>query len=268
QLLRELVRPLVDDVIKSGDAEQWFFIRYGDPFWHIRLRFRGSPERLHGRLLPTFNAAVETFVSAGKVWRVQLDTYEREVERYGGAEGILRAERIFHADSEAVLSVVGGSAGNEGLEARRLIALRGIDRLLDDFGLDLALKLRVAESLCDEFGGRLSADRSFNRRLGTAYRNRRGTIEGVLDGASDARPEFAREFAALERRSRQTSSAIAELKNLAGAGRLSVPLRRLVSGLVHMHANRILRPAQRNEESLLYHLLARFYRSRAARGRT
>lgn len=268
QLLREFVRPLVNDVLKTGDAEQWFFIRYGDPFWHLRLRFRGSPERLHGGLLPTFNAAADAFMSAGKVWRVQLDTYEREVERYGGAEGIVPAERIFHADSEAVLTVVGGSAGNEGLEARRLIALRGVDRLLDDFALDLPHKLRAAQALCDEFGGRLSADRDFNNRVGAAYRNRREAVEGVVGGTGDMRAAFAREFAALERRSQQMSSAIAELKTLAEAGRLSSPLPRLISSLVHMHANRILRPAQRNEEALLYQLLVRFYRSQLARGRT
>ena len=42
----------------------------------------------------------------GQLWRLQLDTYEREVERYGGPEGMVLAERLFQADSEAVLEIV------------------------------------------------------------------------------------------------------------------------------------------------------------------
>lgn len=265
QLLREFVRPFVDGVLRAGDADRWFFLRYGDPFWHIRLRFHGSPERLHGSLLPSFNAAVDAFVSAGKVWRVQIDTYEREIERYGGAQGICLAEKIFHPDSEAALTIVEGSPGNEGLVARRLIALRSIDRLLGDFALDLPLKRRMMESLQEEFGGPLPSNRGLGGGSGTVYRN---AAEGVLDGTREMRAAFAREFAALERRSQQTASEAAELKACAEAGQLSVPLPKLISSLVHVHTNRLLRPTQRGEELLLYRLLARYYSSRAARGRT
>jgi thiopeptide-type bacteriocin biosynthesis protein len=44
-------------------------------------------------------------VRSGLLSRFQLDTYEREVERYGGAAGITPAEKLFHADSEAALAV-------------------------------------------------------------------------------------------------------------------------------------------------------------------
>ena len=121
---------------------------------------------------------------------------------------------------------------------------------------------------CATNSGAVFQPTGFQQSFGNRLPKQREAVEGVVSGTSDMRAAFAREFAALERRSQQMSSAIAELKTFAEAGRLSSPLPKLISSFVHMHANRILRPAQRNEESLLYHLLVRFYRSQVARGRT
>lgn len=264
QLLRELVHPVIKEARELGSCNQWFFIRYGDPFWHLRLRFQGSPDRLQTTLLPLISAAVEPFVAAGKVWRLQIDTYEREVERYGGTEGILLAENLFHADSEAVLTIIAGLSGNEGLEARRLLALRSVDRLLDDFGVELRDKVRLMEKLCDGFGGPL-ADRGSDNHFATTYRKMRADIERIIDGGHQMQAAFGREVAALDRRSQELEPMRAKLKSYAEERQLSVSLRELISHFIHMHLNRMLRPAQRQEELLLYHLLARFYRSRSAR---
>lgn len=268
QLLRELVQPVINEALGLGSCNQWFFIRYGDPFWHIRLRLHGSPEKIHTTLLPLVGAAVEPFVSAGKVWRLQIDTYEREVERYGGSKGIVLAEKMFHADSEAVLTIIAGLSGNEGLEARRLLAVRSIDRLLHDFGLALPARTRLMDTLCERFAGRLASDRQSERRLASRYRNMRADIERIIDGKFDIHAPFGRECAALDRRSQEIEPTIAKLKTCAEENRLSVSLTGLISDFIHMHLNRMLRPAQPNEELLLYNLLARFYRSRTARAQT
>ncbi|HEY9501054.1 MAG TPA: thiopeptide-type bacteriocin biosynthesis protein, partial [Pyrinomonadaceae bacterium] len=206
--------------------------------------------------------AIEAFIAAGKVWRVQIDTYEREVERYGGAEGIVLAEQIFHADSEAALKIIERWSGNEGLEARRLLTLRSIDQMLDDFGLELRDRSRLLEILLDKFAG----DRVSKSRFATTYRNMRQAIERILEGTRDTQAMFDREFAILDQRSQQIEPAIVKLKTYAETGQLSVSLTELISNLIHVHTNRILRPAQPSEEVLLYDLLARFYRSRIARG--
>src|SRR5262249_39737372 len=103
QVLRDVVRPVTAAALDSGAADRWFFVRYGDPDWHLRLRVHGRPTRLHGEVLPALQATAAPLLEDGRLWRVQLDTYEREVERYGGPGGVVLAERLFHADSEAVL---------------------------------------------------------------------------------------------------------------------------------------------------------------------
>ncbi|KFA93239.1 lantibiotic dehydratase, partial [Archangium violaceum] len=41
RVLCEAVAPLMREALASGDADHGFFIRYGDPDWHVRLRLHG-----------------------------------------------------------------------------------------------------------------------------------------------------------------------------------------------------------------------------------
>src|SRR6185503_12472324 len=97
------LRPVVDQALASGAADAWFFLRYGDPDWHVRLRFHGAPARLVAEVLPSLHEAMAPLLADGRAWKVVLDTYEREVERYGGGVGVALAERLFDADSRAAL---------------------------------------------------------------------------------------------------------------------------------------------------------------------
>ena len=116
ELLLTAVGPVAQAALASGACDGWFFIRYADPHLHVRARWHGEPARLREEVLPALERLVSPWLEDGRVWRLQLDTYEREVERYGGNAGVLLAERLFAADSAAVLellpSLVEDAAGN------------------------------------------------------------------------------------------------------------------------------------------------------------
>ncbi|WP_433237906.1 lantibiotic dehydratase [Streptosporangium sp. CA-135522] len=118
-------------------ADRWFFVRYLDPAPHLRLRLRGSPALLWGELLPRFRAAADGWLDRHLVDRVALDTYDPEWERYGGREAMECAERLFHADSEAVTA---------------LLALERSRRTREDL---VTLGAVVLASLADAFGREL-----------------------------------------------------------------------------------------------------------------
>jgi hypothetical protein len=42
QVLRRIASVLTWALTAGGD-DQWFFLRYGDPDWHLRLRIHGAP---------------------------------------------------------------------------------------------------------------------------------------------------------------------------------------------------------------------------------
>jgi lantibiotic biosynthesis protein len=251
--------------LAAGGADQWFFIRYGDPDWHLRLRIHGSPDRLLHETLPLLHRVTAPMLETGQLWRVQLDSYEREVERYGGDTGICLAERVFHADSETVLDVVRQLPGDAGAELRWRVALRGIDLLFDDLGLTLDQKRAISRRARRGYGSEFGANGDFSREVSRRYRQERASVEALLDPHRDPPPELAASLRALHQRSTALAPVTQELRALADAGRLSVDLPELAMSLAHMHVNRMLRSAQRAQELVLYELLDRAYSSQAAR---
>jgi thiopeptide-type bacteriocin biosynthesis protein len=256
---------VVDSALTSGSADGWFFIRYGDPDRHLRVRLHGQPERLHAEVLPQLEAAVTTGVDAGQVWRVQLDTYEREIERYGGDRGIELAEEVFHADSDAVLDILRSLSGEDGLDLRWRLALPGIDLLLEALGLGLEEKRSVVRAAREGYGREFRVDGAFRGAVGQRYRTERARVESLLDPHREATTQLAPGLAALRRRSLRLAPVAAELRELAQTGRLPVTLADLATSYVHMHVIRLLRSAPRAHELVLYELLDRFYASQAGR---
>jgi thiopeptide-type bacteriocin biosynthesis protein len=215
--------------------------------------------------LPALLAGAAPHLDDGRLWRVQLDTYEPEVERYGGAEGVVLAERIFHADSEAVLAIVELLTGDAGTDARWRLTLRGIAMLLADLGLSPDAQHAVLKRAGDSFAGEFRIDANLKRQLGAKFRQERSKLEALLDANRDAESPLAPGFAALRRRSALLAPVVADLRACARAGRLALPVESLAGSYIHMHANRLLRSAHRAQELVLYNFLHRLYESRARR---
>ena len=252
----------------GGAVDRWFFVRYADPHGHLRLRLHGAPERLHAEVLAGLRAAATHASLAGQVWRVQLDTYEQEVERYGGADGVRLAERIFHADSEAALELV-RIAVDHGADARWRLTLLGLEALLVDLGLDLAQRGRAADALRHSYRREFRADRALLEGLEAGFRRERSGLEAasaLLAGAAPA-PDgwLGRGLQALRRRSGRLAAVIQELRQALEAGRLSCGAEALASSVLHMHANRMLASEVRRQELVLYDYLGRLLRSRLRR---
>jgi lantibiotic biosynthesis protein len=263
QILTEAIAPLV------GEMPAWFFLRYSDPHWHVRFRVRGEPAWLYGEVMPRLAAATRAMLDDGRMWRLQLDTYEREIERYGGPVGIELAERLFGADSACVVDILGMLAGDAGADARWRLTLRGIDQLLDDLGFDLAERLAIMRRARDAFAREHRVDSSigFQRGLGDKYRRERVALEALLDRARDADSELSPGLERIAARSTANAPIAAELRAAEQRGALTIPLSELAPSYIHMHVNRLIRSAQRAHELVLYDLLARLYESRVARSR-
>ena len=236
RVLRDVIAPMV----RRG--EEWFFLRYADPDPHLRVRWcdRGA-----GEVIDDLRSRL---ADAGEpCWRVVFDTYEREVERYGGARGIELAEQVFAADSEAVLALLADELDDD---RRTLLALRGIDALLDDLGLAPPDKLVLATAARDAYASELGLVTWHHKRLGELYRARKDAVEAAL--AEDV-PAFAA-------RSAYIGPLVGELRACER------PIEELARSFVHVHVNRMLATAPRAQELVLYDLLRRTYAARAARG--
>ncbi len=269
-VLRQVVAPAVERSRRLRAVDEWFFVRYADPDWHVRLRMRGDPERLRAEVMPILFDQIQPLLAAGVLWRIQLDTYERELERYGGPAGTALSERIFHADSAAVMRVIQLVEGDLTADDRWRLALIGMDRLFTDLGLDVGDRLAVVRAARDAFASELRIDARLRRQLDDRFRRERVGLEQLMidPTAADAPPLVAAAARFFEPRSRVVRSVAAELASLADAGELRVGWRELAGSHVHMHANRILGCSVRAQEFVLYDLLSRLYWAWIGRSRT
>jgi thiopeptide-type bacteriocin biosynthesis protein len=84
-------------------AQRLFFIRYGDPDHHVRFRAMNETPGAAEEVMLRVVRQARAWVEAGILTRVALDTYDREIERYGGPAAIDAAERAFATDSMRIM---------------------------------------------------------------------------------------------------------------------------------------------------------------------
>ena len=266
-ILTETIGPAIAELQARGTVDGWFFIRYGDPDPHLRVRLHGSGARLCADGLRTLHERLDSLLG-GRLWRIELGTYEREIDRYGGAANILKAERLFGFDSEAVLQILRACPGDQGATYRWQLALSGTDRWLRDFGFDLAARHVLARDARDRYLREMKTDRAIQVWFADRFRQERKAIEALIQpNHRSSIPELAAGLEALEQRSIASLTTIAEMRRAEARGELTRSLESIAHSIIHMYCNRVLRSAQRIQELVIYEFLTRLYDSQLARQR-
>ena len=264
RLLGEVVEPWIARLRADGVARRWFFVRYDESGWQLRVRVHGPADRLASHALPLLREGLEPHLASGLARRFRLETYDREVERYGGAAALIQCEAIFEADSDLGLAWLPHWRAEAGAERRGPALLLSIDRLLDDLGLDSAARLELLAQWRDGFAREFGAPKPLRVRLGERFRQRRRPIEELLDGRN---VEAEALEPALRERSRHIRAAVDVIRRLERAGELGVRWSDLAGSLAHMAVNRLARSSPRAHELVVYDTLVRVEEGRAARRR-
>jgi thiopeptide-type bacteriocin biosynthesis protein len=250
EVLREAIEPFFKRETTSADLQTWYFYRYVDPHFHLRFRFCGGPTRLVPGLMEGLRQAIQPLIEDRRVWRWSIDTYTRDIGRYGGEDGLLVAEKVFHADSEAVLKLVAaGDQGDGAVDA----AFFGTHLLLEDLRLSPEERDLVLHDSIGEVRRRFSVDGEVQRQLAAKFESERSTLRHLLgNGDSKTRP-------ALTERSRRLRSLFAQLKQLELDGKLNRPVREQAFSYLHMFLNRLFATNSLAQELIVYELLRRHY---------
>lgn len=83
-LLTRHIGPFVRRLRENGAIDDFFFIRYTDPLFHLRLRLHLPDTSRYGEVFGAFYETFQPCVESRLVTTIACDTYVREVERYGG----------------------------------------------------------------------------------------------------------------------------------------------------------------------------------------
>jgi len=260
-VLTEVVGDFAEKRIENDTIDKWFFIRYNDPEYHIRVRFHRSQQAGSEwyQLLEQLQQKLRAFVSEEHAVKVVVDTYSREVERYGAAT-MESSENIFFADSVAVYQFSSLIYGNEGEDLRWRFALVSVDKLLSDFDYSLDDKKRLINSLSRDFINEFSHGNAENvlymtRALNNKYRNTKLEIAEVIS-ENTSMIDYREAYECFEQRSEKIRAEAAKMTGVPQEFKDS-----LMASYIHMALNRLFLISQRRHELVIYHYLNKFYES-------
>jgi thiopeptide-type bacteriocin biosynthesis protein len=240
-------RSMQDDLLIAAEpiltglgsmVTKWFFVRYADPDAHLRIRLFGEPDFLWSRALSTLNREFRPLHTRGLLSRVTYDTYDREIERYGGSTGMAASEHAFSIDSSALVALIKLHRDVASNFERENLILLGLDVLLRGLGFNFHARRAIYKTMSDDHtsGDTLVLKK---KRLSDLVVSKRKTIwnhlspEWILSQpCGDALVAWAGAF------QQRLAGPGGDLWSLDKKGQLLSPILDLGTSLGHMHCNR------------------------------
>lgn len=236
-ILLNVLKPAVNSLLEKKIITKAFFLRYTDPHYHIRFRLHLSDNTNQLGFAAAISCVynlLHPFSSNHLVWKVQLDTYEREIERYG-QESILGSEVLFFHDSLLYLNCLANEDFAEDEQIRFLTALKNMDKWLSLFDMSLNEKanycLEMSDAFEKEFGLPVKLE------LDLKYRELKSLLPAFLNAE-----EYANEF-------NKRDEVLNEMQ---------MPKENLAS-YIHMSMNRWFITQQRLMEYMCYLFCSKYY---------
>jgi thiopeptide-type bacteriocin biosynthesis protein len=260
KLIVEKLAPLANKLVDEKCIESWFFIRYSDPEFHLRLRFKLINKYDTNSIAAGYSHMLRELYQLGIIHRIEESTYTPEIQRYGGIKILPICEKLFYLNSVIVSDILQSTYLQKNKDDLRWklclrlawqLALGVLDSLED---LEIYFK-RIARYFDNETG--IS---NFNKKK--INENYRESMQGVAEILS---PKFSHTNNPYikEEIYTQYNQCIIELKNLCKINKRSVV--QILQSLIHMDCNRIFVMNPRLNEWIIYHYLAKYSRTVIAR---
>ncbi len=263
EILTKMIKPISEELVKKEVADKWFFIRYSDPKSHLRVRFHFTvPENIFV-IIETFNNYIRKYLDQDLIYKIQIDTYQRELERYG-LRSIELTEELFFHDSEMIVNFLDLIVGDEGEVIRWLFALQAVDTLLNDFSYNECMKFNIMENLKTSFGNEFGMNRMLKLQLDKKFRKERSLINDIFM-KKYRNEDISDLFILLNHKSKNIESIVNKILYMNQINKLERPLDYMISSYIHMLMNRLFKSKQRMHEMVIYDFLYRYYKSEIAK---
>ncbi|MGL5263618.1 MAG: lantibiotic dehydratase [Candidatus Rhabdochlamydia sp.] len=207
--------------------EKWFFIRFKEAgASHIRFRCKLKELKDLSSLLSAFHLWTENLLQKNWIREVQIGTYDREIERYGGLSLIDLAETFFQADSECAFSLLSLLLSKKTQFPNYIVVSLSLIHLLKSFGLSFEQQKTLFNQM------------NFKKELLEGFREWKSKIVFVINTLNQKPSSVSNEEQNLfseifQKRELQQSSYIIALQE-------STHLENILISLMHMNCNRIL----------------------------
>lgn len=267
-LLRQIYSCCIQRFVTERQVDLWFYTRFADPEPHIRLRFHLTCIEYFYPVLSRISELLKPFLQQLMIWKVQTDTYFREIDRYGENSISLVDEYFFH-DSQMVCQWLVHSGNDAANQLRWKLSLLSVDAILNDFKLQLPEKQDFVEWCLGNFKKEFHLDCNFKKQLDKIFRKRQNEVEKLLDYSGHFLTDVERKhlYACVDERTVRVRQVVRELMAMDRSCSLEVPVNEIIADLIHMHCNRSFQSCQQWMEMILCAFLQQYYFSRIGRSK-
>lgn len=229
----------------SSKFKNWFFIRYNDPAYHIRLRVHLRDKANVGECIKALADLAEPLIHTGIISDLQIKTYRKETERYG-IQRIHNAEKCFGTDSNLVLTLISRAHTTHSFYSLSIILLENV---FSGMELDPGDQLKFTENMANIFSAEMNVSQEGLKKINQGYKDFMNDISALT---------FSKQ---LLRKLQLTSDSF--LKTLETG--TESEKNKVLSDLFHMHVNRLFSSDQRMHEMIIYCYLTRILKMRSGR---
>lgn len=251
-ILTEKIYPIIEALKANNLIEKWFFIRYKDTDEHLRLRFYSPKKENLVHVIQYLYPVLEKLLEEDIIWKVQLDTYQRELERYGSTT-METSESIFYYDSEMMVAYLSLKPFFLEEETELLFSFLAIDRLLNGFSLQNKQKLDLLDKLQVSFKKEFNATKTLKKEFDKNYRALSVKMDAFINNQEE---EFSELYQLVHHKEKYINQLFSK-----EAFRSEIALNSFLSSHIHMLINRQFSSRQRHYECVIYDHLYRYYKS-------
>ncbi|KAF2329082.1 hypothetical protein FND99_17285 [Flavobacterium daemonense] len=255
-LLVDYFVPMINIWKENNYISKWFFIRYTDPEFHLRIRVYLSDQKNILPIIQDLNSLSKTLLEQNLIWKLQTDTYNRELERYG-QNCMEDIENIFYHDSEMIAKILRYTENTAVKNFQWLAGLYVLDNLLNLFKIPLEKKKSLMEKYVLGFSSEMNYDTNLKRQLSLKYRKNKNDINHFLSEKSVHNELISFVTQRDQKIEPSVAKIISQVSNIEN-------IDELVFSISHMSFNRLYRTRGRENEFVSYHLLLYYYESKMA----
>lgn len=241
-ILEEAIFPLVNFLLKEEKLIiKWFFIRYNDPKPHLRIRFRLADTTTYKNVLEKAKYQLKDFIDSGEIANIIIDSYKREIERYG-ENTIEFAEELFYNSSQLILNFL-----HYDDDEKIIVSMFYIDKILSALRLSEKEKWAWISSFNNSYKTEFNADKNLNTQLDIKFRKFKPTYLNFVKND---------EYAEIR------NVITLNIEKTGSFKEYIIPiLSDFFQNIFHLHINRMFISNQRLFEMVIYDYLNRFYKS-------
>lgn len=262
-ILTNHLHHILNKLVDRQYIDKWFFIRYYDPDFHLRLRILMKDHSYLSQLINDINQCLKEYLDFDLIWKIQIDTYDRELERYG--DSIMEnSESLFYYDSDMIIKAIVVVDEHANPNIRWLFGLFAIDALMKDFNLNLIDRKNLIEDLKNSFAIEMNIDNSTEKQLRKKYQENKVEIYNFLNSSEIYDDQIDALKLLVEVKSSSCKDDITCIINkIDDLNKLND----LIASHIHMIMNRLFRSKNRETELVSYNMLYFYYVSIIARAK-